>query len=87
MRLGTNRSVNMKSLSAPAYEENALMLAEANIRSGNIDAGLAYVGRSKSATRFGRSSGPRDRADPGTGDEGVDHGEKGGADLPRSFIL
>lgn len=26
-----------------SYEENALMLAEANIRTGNIDAGLAYV--------------------------------------------
>lgn len=28
---------------AGSYEENALMLAEANIRLGNIDAGLAYV--------------------------------------------
>ncbi len=27
----------------PSLEENMLMLAEANIRSGNIDAGLAYV--------------------------------------------
>lgn len=27
----------------PSYEENALMLAEANIRLGNTDAGLAYV--------------------------------------------
>jgi hypothetical protein len=27
----------------PSLEENLLMLAEANIRSGNIDAGLAYV--------------------------------------------
>jgi hypothetical protein len=28
---------------AGSYEENALMLAEANIRLGNIDAGLAYI--------------------------------------------
>lgn len=28
---------------AGSYEENALMLAEANIRAGNLDAGLAYV--------------------------------------------
>lgn len=28
---------------AGSYEENALMLAEANIRSGHVDAGLAFV--------------------------------------------
>ena len=40
-------STNAKHLGyeqfAGSYEENALMLAEANIRTGSIDAGLAYV--------------------------------------------
>lgn len=41
--IGTKQVGEYELYIAGSYEENALMLAEANIRLGNIDAGLAYV--------------------------------------------
>jgi hypothetical protein len=38
---------------AGSYDENALMLAEANIRTGSIDAGLAFVDQVRSANGAG----------------------------------
>jgi starch-binding outer membrane protein, SusD/RagB family len=40
---GSQTANDYELIIAGSYEENAMMLAEANIRSGNIDAGLAYV--------------------------------------------
>ncbi len=40
---GTKRVGEYELFIAGSYEENALMLAEANIRLGNVDDGLAYV--------------------------------------------
>lgn len=40
---GTKSTGTYELFIGPSYEENALMLAEANIRLGNTDAGLAYV--------------------------------------------
>jgi hypothetical protein len=41
--IGSTQVGQYEAYIAGSYEENALMLAEANIRTGNIDAGLAYV--------------------------------------------
>jgi hypothetical protein len=41
--IGTKQVGQYEVFIAGSYEENALMLAEANIRLGSIDAGLAYV--------------------------------------------
>jgi hypothetical protein len=40
---GSTTAATYELFIAGSYEENALMLAEANIRLGNTDAGLAYV--------------------------------------------
>jgi hypothetical protein len=40
---GSTQIGQFEAYIAGSYEENALMLAEANIRSGNIDQGLTYV--------------------------------------------
>lgn len=40
---GALGALNYELFIAGSYEENAMMLAEANIMSGNIDAGLAFV--------------------------------------------
>lgn len=41
--IGTKQTGEYELYIAGSYEENALMLAEANIRLGNVNAGLAYV--------------------------------------------
>ncbi|MFM2145840.1 MAG: hypothetical protein RL732_676 [Bacteroidota bacterium] len=41
--LGTRSVGKLEIYIGPTYEENALMLAEANIRTGNIEAGLAII--------------------------------------------
>lgn len=41
--LGSRQPGGIEVYIGPSYEENALMLAEANIRSGNIAAGLALI--------------------------------------------
>ncbi|MFM7838597.1 MAG: RagB/SusD family nutrient uptake outer membrane protein, partial [Chitinophagaceae bacterium] len=41
--LGTRTVGELEIYIGPTYEENALMLAEANIRTGNIEAGLALI--------------------------------------------
>jgi hypothetical protein len=41
--LGSRQSGGIEVYMGPTYEENALMLAEANIRSGNIPAGLTLI--------------------------------------------
>jgi hypothetical protein len=41
--IGNKLALEYELFIAGSYEENALMLAEANIRLGNTDAGLAYV--------------------------------------------
>jgi len=41
--LGSRQPGGIEVYIGPTYEENALMLAEANIRSGNIPAGLALI--------------------------------------------
>lgn len=51
--LGSRRVGGLEIYIGPTYEENALMLAEANIRSGNIDAGLGYVDAVRNAQGAG----------------------------------
>jgi starch-binding outer membrane protein, SusD/RagB family len=41
--LGSRQSGELEIYIGPTYEENALMLAEANIRTGNIETGLGYI--------------------------------------------
>ena len=41
--IGSKQMGQYEAYIAGSYEENALMLAEANIRTGNIDKGLSYV--------------------------------------------
>lgn len=46
--LGTRAVGKLEIYIGPTYEENALMLAEANIRTGNIEAGLALIDQVRS---------------------------------------
>lgn len=41
--LGSREPGELEIYIGPTYEENALMLAEANIRTGNIEGGLGYI--------------------------------------------
>ncbi len=41
--LGSRQPGKLEIYIGPTYEENALMLAEANIRTGNIETGLGYI--------------------------------------------
>jgi hypothetical protein len=41
--LGSRQVGGLELYIGPTYEENALMLAEANLRTGNIETGLGYV--------------------------------------------
>jgi len=41
--LGSREPGELEIYIGPTYEENALMLAEANIRTGNIETGLGYI--------------------------------------------
>jgi hypothetical protein len=41
--LGSRQVGGLEIYIGPTYEENALMLAEANIRTGNIETGLGYI--------------------------------------------
>jgi starch-binding outer membrane protein, SusD/RagB family len=41
--LGSRQAGGLEIYIGPTYEENALMLAEANIRTGNVNAGLALI--------------------------------------------
>jgi hypothetical protein len=41
--LGSRQAGGLEIYIGPGYEENALMLAEANIRTGNIETGLGYI--------------------------------------------
>lgn len=51
--LGTRAVGKLEIYIGPTYEENALMLAEANIRTGNIAAGLALVDQVRTAQGAG----------------------------------
>ena len=46
--LGTRTPGGLEIYIGPTYEENQLMLAEANMRTGNIDAGLAIIDKIRS---------------------------------------
>ena len=77
---------NYELIIAGSYEENALMLAEANIRFGNIDR-PGLCGRCKGLSRGRNSCSFRYRIKLSRGIAGAGAGKKGSACFQRAVFL
>ena len=85
--LGTRQAGKLEIYIGPTYEENQLMLAEADIRTGSIEAGLSIIDNIRTYQGCWRCRSCRHRSDFNAGLAGTDNGKNCRTCFPRAFFL